>query len=85
MGFRAHHPNPCIINSTLDHDFKGKIEEALLQLHEKDPELWKHVQVNFSARNSSNFFKVKDDYYNSIRNVSGNIEDLLFILNYYID
>lgn len=76
---------PAIINSKLDQDLKDKIEEAFLQLHEKDPALWKQVQVNFSARNSSNFVKAKDEYYNSIRNVSGNIEDLLFILNYYID
>lgn len=76
---------PAIINNSLDTVLKGKIESALLQLHEKDPELWKHVQVNFSARNSTNFVKAKDEYYNSIRNVSGNIEDLLFILNYYMD
>ncbi|WP_017732454.1 phosphate/phosphite/phosphonate ABC transporter substrate-binding protein [Nafulsella turpanensis] len=76
---------PVIMNSGLDKQLQKKIRKAFLQLHEKDPALWQHVQENFSAHDATNFVTAKDEHYNSIRNISGSIEDLLFILNYYLD
>lgn len=76
---------PAIINSQLDPQLQQQIKQALLELHEKNPELWKHVQKNFSAHEATNFVEAKDEHYNSIRNISGSIEDLLFILNYYME
>lgn len=76
---------PAILHSRIDPRLQQQIRQALLQLHEKDPKLWKHVQKNFSAHDATNYVTAKDEHYNSIRNISGRIEDLLFILNYYTE
>ena len=76
---------PIVVRNKLEDEVKAQISEALLNLHKKSPELWVHVQNNFSARQASQYVLGKDEFYDSVRNTSGKIEDLLFILNFYID
>ncbi|MBW3544226.1 MAG: phosphate/phosphite/phosphonate ABC transporter substrate-binding protein [Bacteroidetes bacterium] len=76
---------PVVVNKSMEVRLQKKITQAMLKMHSKDPELWKHIQQNFSAREATRYVPAKDSYYNSIRNVSGRIEDLLFILNFYIN
>lgn len=76
---------PVVIHKQMDQRMQKKITQAMLKLHTKNPELWKHIQQNFSAKDASQYVPAKDENYNSIRNVSGKIEDLVFILNYYMN
>lgn len=76
---------PVVVHKDMDVRLQKKITQAMLKMHSKDPELWKHIQQNFSAREATRYVPAKDAYYNSIRNVSGRIEDLLFILNFYMN
>lgn len=76
---------PLVVNKQMDQQLQQKITQAMLKMHTKDPELWKHIQKNFSAKEASRYVPAKDENYNSIRNVSGKIDDLLFILNFYMN
>lgn len=76
---------PVVVNKNLDSATKQAVRDAFLQMHQRSPVTWAHVQQNFSARQATNFVAGKDEHYDSIRNTSGKIEDLLFILNFYIN
>jgi phosphonate transport system substrate-binding protein len=76
---------PMIVSNKLSARLQANIQKAMLNMHKKDPALWEHVQKSFSARDASNYVIAKDEHYNSIREISGNIDDLIFILNYYMD
>jgi phosphonate transport system substrate-binding protein len=74
---------PVVVNRNMDKALQKKITQAMLKIHSRDPELWKHIQKNFSAKEATRYVPARDENYNSIRNVSGNIDDLLFLLNFY--
>jgi phosphonate transport system substrate-binding protein len=76
---------PVVVSQHMDAKLQKKIQQALLQMDKKNPALWQHIQQNFSAKGATNYVPAKDAYYNSIRNVSDRIDDLLFILNFYIN
>jgi phosphonate transport system substrate-binding protein len=76
---------PLVMNNKLEPELKAKISKAMLEMHVKDPALWKHVQKSFSAHDATNYIVAKDEHYNTVRDISGSIEDLLFILNFYLD
>lgn len=76
---------PVVVRKEMDPQLQKQIKDVLLKMHKKDPELWKHIQHNFSAKEATQYVPAKDSFYNSIRNVSGSIDDLLFILNFYIN
>jgi phosphonate transport system substrate-binding protein len=74
-----------VASNTLSEKLQKRIQEALMQLHKKDPALWKHIQNNFSAHDATNYIVAKDSFYDGVRNISENMEDFLFILNFYLD
>ena len=76
---------PVVVHERMDDRLQKKITQAMLKIHTKNPELWQHIQQNFSAKAATRYVPAKDEYYNSIRNVSGKIEDLLFIMNFYLN
>ncbi len=76
---------PVVVHKSMEVQLQKKIRQALLKMHSKDAALWKHIQQNFSAREATRYVPAKDEYYNSIRNVSGKIDDLLFIMNFYLN
>lgn len=76
---------PVVVHQQMDAKLRKRLQQAMLQMHKKDPALWAHIQSNFSAREATNYVPAKDEHYNSIRHVSDKIDDLLFILNFYIN
>ena len=76
---------PVVVHASMDPKLQAKIKNVMLKMHKKEPALWKHIQQNFSAKQASRYVPAQDGYYNSIRNVSGSIDDLLFILNFYMN
>ncbi len=76
---------PVMIKNNLSKKHRKQIRRALLTLHKANPDALQSIKAGWSeARQSEQFIPVTDTHYNTFRNLTGNTQDLLHILNKFM-
>ena len=78
-------PAPISVRGDLPADLKEKIKQAYLQIHKKDPELWKTYKkialrmYPDSIRDQLIYVETHDSLYNGIREMARNVKGFVFL------
>ena len=77
---------PVLYNPALPKSLKENILQLFLNLHHENPEALNQIKKGWSeAKKATRYIQIEDEYYNAFRDLSGNREDLIRILEEYMN